>query len=431
MSVNKLDYNSPEVKRSRKAYMAQCTFEYFIALLVADAFLAKLLLSLGLSDAAVGIVSSFISVAFIVQLASIPLMKAKMSTKKMVIIFDTISQLFFMLMYFIPFLPLDAMSKKVLVVCSILIAYVAKYLILSICFKWANSYVEPTKRAVYSAKKEMLSLALGIIFTMVIGWIIDKYESIGNLNGGFLFIGATMFVINVCNFVSLLMIKRESENEQEASGQPWSEVKKQTLGNKSFCWVLIFETLVKCATYFTVGFLGSFKTKDLVYTVFAVQVINMVSNGCRVLVSVPFGKYSDKRSFAKGYELALIISFLSYICLIFTTKETSFLIIIYSILYNVSIAGTNQNSFNIVYSYVDSNYISQAMAIKNCVGGVFGFGASLLGGKILSIVQANGNQFLGISMYGQQLLAGISAVFILAAVLVVHFVLGKKQVKVQ
>ena len=40
--------------------MAQCTFEYFVSLLVADAFLAKLLTEIGMNDFLVGIISSFI-----------------------------------------------------------------------------------------------------------------------------------------------------------------------------------------------------------------------------------------------------------------------------------------------------------------------------------------------------------------------------------
>ena len=87
------NYNSMEYKRSRAAYMAQCTFEYFISLLVADAFLAKLLTSLGISDSMVGIISSFISIAFIIQLMSIFLVRTKISSKKLVIFFDTLSRL--------------------------------------------------------------------------------------------------------------------------------------------------------------------------------------------------------------------------------------------------------------------------------------------------------------------------------------------------
>ena len=55
------DFNSIEYKRSRNAYMAQCTVEYFVSLLVTDAFLAKLLSSIGISDMIIGIISSFIT----------------------------------------------------------------------------------------------------------------------------------------------------------------------------------------------------------------------------------------------------------------------------------------------------------------------------------------------------------------------------------
>ena len=64
-------YNAPKYRRSRRADVAQCTFEYFITLLVSDAFLAKLLSSIGISDSLIGIISSFLSLAFIFQLLSL------------------------------------------------------------------------------------------------------------------------------------------------------------------------------------------------------------------------------------------------------------------------------------------------------------------------------------------------------------------------
>jgi len=429
--LNNIDYNSPEYKRSRKAYMAQCTFEYFICLLVADAFLAKLLEHLGLSDSAIGIVSSFISLVFIIQLAAIPLVKAKISTKKLVLTLDTLSQVFFMFMYVIPFLPIAASGKKVLVVLSILLAYVFKYIIVSIYFKWANSYVEPHKRGVYSAVKEMISLVLGIVFTMVIGYVFDRYESIGNINGGFIFIAFSMLVINICNFICLLMIKKEDKTAKEEENTSFKEVMKNIFAGKGFRNVLIFMMLFKFSTYFTIGFLGIFKTKDLLLSTFVVQVINMVANLFRVAVSIPFGKFSDKYSFAKGFELALFIGLGAYLCLMFTTPSTWVLIIAFTVLHNISIAGTNQNSFNIMYSYVDSKYITQAMAISNCIGGTFGFIGSLIGGRILSYVQANGNSIFGIPMYGQQFMAFVSAIFMIASLAVIHFGISKEKVKVQ
>lgn len=65
-------YKSPEYRRSRVAYHIQCVTEYLAGLLVADAFLAKLLKNIGLSDSTIGIVASLMSLAFLIQLQPDP-----------------------------------------------------------------------------------------------------------------------------------------------------------------------------------------------------------------------------------------------------------------------------------------------------------------------------------------------------------------------
>ena len=147
------DFNSPEYKRSRKAYLLECAFEYFIALLVSDAFLAKLLSSIGISDALNGIISSFISLVFITDLFSLFLLQLKIETKRLVIISKTLSNVFFMLLYTVPFLDIGKSGKTALVIIYILLGYVGLYLVNSISYKWANSSVAPTNRAKYSAVK--------------------------------------------------------------------------------------------------------------------------------------------------------------------------------------------------------------------------------------------------------------------------------------
>ena len=423
------NYNSAEYRRSRGAYMVQCTVEYFISLLVTDAFLAKLLSSIGISDALIGIISSFISLAFIIQLFSIFLVRLKVSSKRLVMTLDTVSIVFFMLLYVIPFLPLGKSEKTIFIVCGILAAYAGKYLITSVCYGWANSYVDPQKRARYSANKEIISLVSGMIFTAVIGYIMDKYESIGNLNGGFLFIAVSVFILNICNFICLMMIKKDDENS--CTDISFKSVINKTLGNKNFRNVILLTVMWDCARYFSIGFMGTFKTKDLAISVFAVQIINTIGNFARMVISRPFGRYSDKYSFAKGFTLALCIAAGAFFINIFTTNSTWFFIIIYTILYNCCLAGTNQNSFNITYSYVDLEYITQAMAIKNSIGGLCGFGASLAAGKLLGAVQAHGNTFFGVHVYGQQILSAISFVIVIAAIIFTKTKIEKQSVKIQ
>ena len=425
-------FSSEEYKRSRGAYVAQCTFEYFVSLCVTDAFLAKLLTNVGFSDTLIGIISSFISFAFLFQLLSVLFARKITNTKKTVIFFDTLSQIFFMAIYIIPFIPMSKALKMVSIIGCILIAYVTKYFIASIFFKWANSYVEPTKRGVFSAGKEMVSLAAGIVFSLAIGYIIDRYEALDNIQGGFLFIAVSMLVLNICNFISLLMIKNHTEEHTvKPHKADFHSILKNTMGNRNFVTVVVMYTLWDIARYLSIGFMGTFKTNDLLLTVGAVQLINMAAALFRLLVSKPFGRYSDRRSYTKGVELAFIIAAAGFAINVFTSNRTWWCIIFFTVLYNISFAGTNQNGSNIVYSYVKEEYVTYALAIKNSISGIFGFLASLLGSKILACIQANGNSFLGISLYGQQVLSALSCAILILAVLFNHFVIAKQKIMIQ
>jgi len=86
---------------------------------------------------------------------------------------------------------------------------------------------------------------------------------------------------------------------------------------------------------------------------------------------------------------------------------------------------------SILYSYVDSKYFVQASAIKSSVGGLCHFGAALLAGQLLTYIQKNGNMLFGIHIYGQQVLATISILFMVAAIVITHFVVSKQKRMVQ
>ena len=129
--------------------------------------------------------------------------------------------------------------------------------------------------------------------------------------------------------------------------------------------------------------------------------------------------------------LIISLAAASFVFVIFCTPKSWWCIIVFTILFNVSLAGSNQNGTNITYNYVKDEYIVQAIAIKQSIVGVLGFGASLIGSKILEYVQQNGNTFMGMEVYGQQLLAGISLIFVIAAVVFNKAVVEKQKRMIQ
>jgi len=226
------EFTSKRNKLNRGAYTAQCTFDYFISLLVSDAFLAKLVKSMGVSDSLTGIISSLISLAFVFQLAAIPLVQHLRNTKRASIILSTASQLLFTGLYIIPFLKLSRTMNTALVFSLLMLAYFAHYIILGTVFKWCNSFVDPQKRGRFTSFKEMVSLFTGMIFTVAIGDTFDKFEAAGQINNGFLFIAITMITLSIMNFISLMMVQKEEMPKQEA--KPFKEVIHNITRNRNF-----------------------------------------------------------------------------------------------------------------------------------------------------------------------------------------------------
>lgn len=423
-------YKTNAYRRSRAAYAAQCMFEYFVAILVSDAYLAKLLTQMGLSDSTIGIISSFISAAFLFQLGSLFLVQRIKNIKRTATLFNTVSSLLFMCLYLLPFSPFGQTSKTVLVMTVILAAYFCNYIVTSVIFKWGNSFVEPTKRGTYSAGKEMLSLISGIVFTLVVGHIFDGFENHGDIRGGFIFIAVAIFITTIMNFICLLSITPPKQQE-EYSRVPFKEVMANTFGNKNFLKVVILTSMWAFAQYMTIGFLGIYKTKDLLFSVGTIQIINMIANLGRFTFSMPLGKFSNRHGFSKGLEFGYVIAAVGFFINIFCTPNTRWFIIIFTLLYNISLAAVTQNQLNILYSYVKSDYFVQGSAIRSSIAGIVGFAASLLGSRILAAIQANGNRVFGIPMYGQQFLSLISFIIAISAILFAHFTIANQKRMIQ
>ena len=421
------EFESTAYKRSRWAYTFECAFEYFVSLLVAGAFLAKILTNIGMTDDLIGIVSSFISLAFLFQFFSVFVVQKISNTKRFVILFHSIGQLFFMALYLVPFLPFADGYRQIIACGCILLAYFGNYFVNSLVYRWGNSYVDNHKRASFSATKEMISLASGVIVSLSLGYIMDAFEAADNLHGAFIFSAIAILIFCICDFVCLMLIKNDIKPKTEKKNSiPMREVWKNTLGKKSFRYVIILTVLWNVCNYATIGFLGTYYLKELAFTVGTVQIITIVGHGGRFLLSKPLGRFSDRYSYSRGIALGMILAAASFLCVIAATPGTRLVIIGYTLFHSASLAGINQNMLNITYSFVEDKYFAQATAIKNSIGGICGFITALISGRIVAHIQANGNTVFGIPMYAQQFLGIISLLAIAGAFLFNHFVIQKQ-----
>ena len=424
-------FESPPYKRSRAAYYIQCVTEYLVTILLADAYLAKLLKSMGFSDSLIGIVSSLTSLAFLVQLITILLMRHIRNVKMTVILIDISSMLCFMFTYLLPVIPAEGVLKSALVFGTIGGGFLLKYLQLNLYYRWGQSFVRPDGRGIFAARNEAISMAAGVVFTLIVGNMVDYYEKRGRLDRCFLLIASVIGVLTVLDLVMLLSIQRHDQEEAFIQKKSFGDILKNTLGNKNFRNAVIMIVMYDFGRYITVGFLGTFKTQELLLTVGTVQLINICGNSLRCVLSGAMGRWADRTSYAHVYRMGLWLCAFSFFLLMFATKERWWLIIGYTVFYDVSMAGLGANANNMTYSYVPIDYFIPAQAIRSSISGSVGFLASLAGSRILRAVQAGGNRLFGFQLFGQQILAAISLFVILAAIIFNKCVVEKQRIMKQ
>ncbi len=424
-------FESKEYKRSRAVYMVQCGAEYFVCLLLSDAYLAKLLKNVGMSDSLIGIISSIVSLAFVFQLLSLVLMGKIRNAKKTFLAYDTVSQVLFAGIFFVPFLNIPSNIKTIMVVSALLIAYLFKYLVNMVLYEWANSYVEPNKLGRYCAIKEMTSLFSGAVFSLTMGYFFEKLENSNNVGGQFILIGVAILTLCAISFISTYNIKNKiyETNREEYK---ILDVCKKLFTNKKFVAITAVQVFVKCSIYMTVGFMGIYKTQNLLLGMTFIQIVNVVGLLARFVASKPLGNISDKYSFSRGISVGLIIMIIGFAANIFSTASSVFCVVVFTILYNISQAGVEANLINITFDYVPKELFVQASAVKNSVAGILGFVASILGGSVLAHIEANNNIVFGIELCGgQQVLSVISVLFALVALGINYFFVGKNKACLQ
>ena len=413
--------------------MMECTFEYFVALLISGAYLSNLLSAIGMSDAMVGMVSSLASLAFIFQLISMFLIQKITNTKMLASFIHLGGRMFFVTLYFIPFFDFipDAYKGVTAMIC-IALGYLGNYMVTTIIYKWGNSFVHPSKRATFSATKEMLSLICGMVFTFVMGQAVDYYDQIGKSDSAFIFLGVTILIATISDFVCLMIMKREYKPDKTVRSEPLSKVLGELVKNKSYVCLVILDCLHKAAVYVLSGFMGTFQLKELGMTVGLVSIVSIISNGARFLVSRPIGRFSDKTSYVTGITLGLAIKALGYIFIVIIKPDLWWMVIIYQVLYNISVAATNQNLMSAVYSYVDKEHFVHALSIKNCTSGIVGFLVSLVAAAIVRAVQGESGtgvmHLFGMDIYVQQFLALISLILTVITFLFALLVMRKRKI---
>lgn len=420
-----MQQNQDIYKTSRLLYIIEAGLEYFISLLVAGAYLAKVTSVIGISDGVTGILSSFVSLGCGFQLVAVFLVN-KRPVKRWVSILHSLNQLAFALVYLVPFIQISKLGKTLLFVAFLLTGHIVNNIVNSPKINWFMSLVDDDKRGRFTANKEIVSLIGGMVFTFIVGQIMDVCEANGNIEGAFAFCGIGIFILMVSHTLTLVFSKEKPVTDEEKV--PTKQVLSGIVRDKTLWKVVLVSVLWNIAHYATTPFYGTYQIKELGFSMTFVSLLSAGYSILRASCSRPMGKIADKTSFAKMLNICFIVAMVGFGMNIFTTPANGkVLYTLYYLCYAVAMAGINSGSINLIYDYVDKRNRMGAFAFKSAVAGVAGFLTTLISSVLVERIQANGNTFFGINVYAQQVTSAIAV--LLTGVLLVYLNLVVRKMK--
>ncbi len=408
-------------------FIAQATFEYFISILITTTYLTNVLNEVGVSDALSGIISSFAIFCQMAQMLSVTLGKTKSHFKSVFIILRRINELTFALLYIVPFFDISANAKTAILIGLLIFGQVVMNYTAPALQNWMGSAVDPAERGRFTAKKEMVSLLTGMVFTVIMGRMVDYFEAMGDMRSAFYVISAVIILLSLLHMGSTLAFPKPKE-EIMPSG---SIIKayKQIIKNKAFRRLIAVDILWQIAASIA-SFNGVYQRNTLGFSMTFISIIAMVASLSRAAISLPFGKLADKIGWARMLSIAFLIAGGGYAFLAITNPSNgSVFYTVYAVLYAVSMAGINGGLINITFNYIPPEQRTTAIGLKFTLGGLSGFLVSLVYGVIVAAVQGIDNVIFGITIYPQQLLGILGAIICVSLVIYIKKVIRGLEIR--
>ena len=431
-----------QLKKNQTAYIFEAALEYFIDIMIKTTFITALLMNIGVSQGTAGIITSLASLGFTAQFFSVLFINPGNRIKKMSSLLHLTNQLLFVIMYLVPGVNIPSGAKMLIVAGLYLAGNLIHYTIFPFKFDWMMSYVPNNERGIFTANKEIVSLLGGIIFSNIMGVVIDHYKAIGREETGFVLSAITIFVLCILHLITILVVKDPegytnvySNDNQKKSIK---DILKITLFDNKVNKVILLDILWHIGTGISTAFFSIYAQQTMEITVVTITVITAISSLLRVLVSKFFGRMADKYSWAKMMSVSFIIGAVAFLMFAFANPGNCFTLKLFgadvkiNIFYTLYVwilaiysAGSNSGMTNITFDYVSKENRRYALGIKSAIGGLVAFIATFAVRGFVDAYENGVFKLFGVTIYSQQILSFATCIIFLFIVLYIKKVIMK------
>ena len=410
-----------------------------IGSLAAGAFIATLLIQLGVSDAMNGIIAAIPTVAALSQIFMLQITKHIRKAKLITVISCFIARIIYALLVVIPFLSMPIAIKTWLFVVLYAVSNLLAQFVGPCSGEWFTSIIPAGGRGKFISIRDSVTIVTSSVFSLIGSGILDAYAS--DIESGFRIIGIMILILTILDSIALNLAKEPkagkyiTDKGHEAVGsitkkhteavkaQSLKETLREVFSNSDFRKIIYIYLFWYSGERLVSLFINVYLVSDLHMKYTFMSVISMIAAVLRAVIIPITGRIADRISYVRTLNMGVVITALSFIAcaLCMPGPYAGTMYIVYTILYQVGISVFGVGIAVLLYTVPPKNDSAKYFAVNSTFNGITGLAVALAGGLILDILQKANIHIFGVHIYAQQIMSIIGAI-----ILTVMFVYVKK-----
>lgn len=426
--INQIPENKSQYKKSRIAFTVDGATAATIGALVTNTYLSGFLQYIGVSTAMNGIISALPTLAAVSQPFGASFAQRYKKRKPFVSAGAIIHRSLFTLMFFVPLFIKDTTSRIITVTIMFASSHFIGAFINPAASNWLISLTPQRVRGRYFSIRELYSLILVSVTTLIAGVILDKFRVGDSRQTGFVLLGVIVGSLSIANFISLAQVMEPETLEEATKGVRLTKTIKMVLTSKSFRPVLVMNIIYNIGMQIAVPYNGIYLvgTVKLSYTL--ISIVGFAASILKALIVRKWGKLADRTSWANVCKLSIGIVGISHVLNIFLIPSTGqWLYPTVALFSNIGWAAIGIAILNVQYDYAPLKGRTMYIGVCGASTGLLGFSGVFLGSWILDIVEKFKPTLFGLEIFGQQILMLISGTILILCSIYIYKVVEKEQ----
>ena len=267
---------------------------------------------LGISDFWIGLYVLLDTITNIIQIFAAPLFSKIGQSKKVVLINYSIYRIASVSFAFIPFISQDTNIRTILFFIPAIIYAITGELGYITFVNWRMTLLKKEDRGKFSATKNAFKNTIVVLFSFLIGTLLDYFKVNGNELLGFIILFFTVFIIATIDIILRICtfkpnIKQEKINLKESISLPAKD--------KSYRKILLFCGLYRFAIGIGTIYLNVYILRYLNVSYLYYSILNMIVALSEALFGLYWSKKINDRNWKKIIIRMSILYIISFICL--------------------------------------------------------------------------------------------------------------------